>query len=82
MTLKLRSGDTIEISEADVAKALQYSPTNGLSDLCEWLKDLQAKEHLSGRAFPEGCDVCVGNGSQDVLTKVNVHPKLSINTSI
>ncbi|KAJ3414664.1 hypothetical protein HDV05_006199 [Chytridiales sp. JEL 0842] len=69
ISFTLRSGEKVDISEADVAKALQYSPTNGLPELVEWLKSLQAGEHLRGKAFPEGWDVCVGNGSQDVLTK-------------
>ncbi|KAJ3097175.1 hypothetical protein HDU97_005094 [Phlyctochytrium planicorne] len=66
LTFKLRDGDVVEIPEADVAKALQYSATNGLPDLVGWLRNLQLQEH---RPPYENFEICVGNGSQDVLTK-------------
>ncbi len=47
-------------------KALQYSATAGLPDLVSWLKDLQFKVH--GRSS-DSFDLCVGGGSQEVLTK-------------
>ena len=47
-------------------KALQYSATAGLPDLVAWLKELQYKSH--GRAA-DSFDLCVGGGSQEVLTK-------------
>ncbi|KAJ1540170.1 hypothetical protein HK096_011426, partial [Nowakowskiella sp. JEL0078] len=47
-------------------KALQYSATNGLADLVNWLLDLQVSVHSRAKA---DFDICIGNGSQDVLTK-------------
>ncbi|KAJ3297136.1 hypothetical protein HK104_000792 [Borealophlyctis nickersoniae] len=66
MSFTLQSGEVIEVSDGDMQKALQYSPTTGLPDLIDWLRELQLSEH---RPPYEGFDVCVGNGSQDVLTK-------------
>ncbi|KAJ3316803.1 hypothetical protein HDU76_001541 [Blyttiomyces sp. JEL0837] len=66
MSFKLRSGEVVEINEADTAKALQYSATNGLPDLVNWLKSLQISEHAPPQ---QDFDICIGNGSQDVLTK-------------
>ncbi|KAI8619541.1 pyridoxal phosphate-dependent transferase [Chytriomyces sp. MP71] len=67
MSFTLRNGEVITVSEEDAALGLQYSPTNGLPGLVSWLKDLQTTEHKPpcGADF----DICVGNGSQDVLTK-------------
>jgi kynurenine/2-aminoadipate aminotransferase len=47
-------------------KALQYSPTAGLPDLVDWLKQLQVQMHCRDK---NSFDICIGNGSQDVLTK-------------
>ncbi|KAI9209309.1 pyridoxal phosphate-dependent transferase [Polychytrium aggregatum] len=66
MSVTLRGGEVIDISEADVQVALQYSATNGLPNLVQWLRDLQLLEH---RPKLQDFDICVGNGSQDVLTK-------------
>ena len=66
MTLRLKSGVSLEVSEGDMEKALQYSATAGLPDLVAWLKELQYKSH--GRAA-DSFDLCVGGGSQEVLTK-------------
>ncbi|KAJ3049550.1 hypothetical protein HK097_009467 [Rhizophlyctis rosea] len=66
MTFTLQTGEVIEVSEADMQKALQYSPTNGLPDFVAWLKSLQITEH---KPPYENFELCVGNGSQDVLTK-------------
>ncbi|KAJ3117172.1 hypothetical protein HDU96_007725 [Phlyctochytrium bullatum] len=66
MSFKLRDGDVVEIPESDVAKALQYSATNGLPDLVAWLKTLQLQEH---KPPLQDVEICVGNGSQDILTK-------------
>ena len=65
-SIKLKSGRIIEISPDEMQKSLQYSPTLGLVELVEWLKQLQiAMHHRQEHSF----DVCIGNGSQDVLTK-------------
>ncbi|KAI8834324.1 pyridoxal phosphate-dependent transferase [Chytridium lagenaria] len=66
ITFKMRDGDNVEIPETDVSKALQYSATNGIPDLVAWLKNLQTLEHKPPNG---GLDICVGNGSQDLLTK-------------
>ncbi|TPX65016.1 hypothetical protein CcCBS67573_g08246 [Chytriomyces confervae] len=65
MSIQLRSGETLTLDEQEVATGLQYSPTNGLPRLVDWLRKLQTTEHKPPVEF----DVCVGNGSQDVLTK-------------
>ncbi|KAI9348750.1 pyridoxal phosphate-dependent transferase [Zopfochytrium polystomum] len=65
-SFKLRNGESVEVSEQDTARALQYSATNGLQDLVEWLKQLQTHVH---KPPISDFDICVGNGSQDVLTK-------------
>ncbi|KAJ3036715.1 hypothetical protein HDV00_002427 [Rhizophlyctis rosea] len=66
MTYTLQNGDVVNVSDADMQKALQYSPTNGLPDFVAWLKSLQIAEH---KPAYEDFEICVGNGSQDVLTK-------------
>ncbi|KAI9098215.1 pyridoxal phosphate-dependent transferase [Phlyctochytrium arcticum] len=66
-TLKKEAGGgEIHIPPQDLQKALQYSPTNGIPEFVSWLKDLQSSVHSPPR---KDFEVCVGNGSQDVLTK-------------
>ncbi|KAJ3129428.1 hypothetical protein HK100_008648 [Physocladia obscura] len=67
LSFQLRSGESITVPETELAQALQYSPTNGIPPLVKWLRDLQISEHSP--PFAGDFDVCVGNGSQDVLTK-------------
>ncbi|KAJ3023775.1 UNVERIFIED_CONTAM: hypothetical protein HDU68_008458 [Siphonaria sp. JEL0065] len=67
LSFRLRSGELIEVPEAELAAALQYSPTNGIPALVKWLKDLQTTEHKP--PCGDNFEICVGNGSQDVLTK-------------
>ncbi|KAI9327887.1 pyridoxal phosphate-dependent transferase [Obelidium mucronatum] len=67
LSFRLRSGEEIDVPESELAAALQYSPTNGIPALVKWLKDLQLQEHKP--PCGDDFDVCVGNGSQDVLTK-------------
>ncbi|XJO76520.1 hypothetical protein BDV3_007030 [Batrachochytrium dendrobatidis] len=62
----LKSGEVIDIPTEQVKQALQYSATPGLEKFVEWLKKFQVHEH--GRD-PLEFDVCIGNGSQDLLTK-------------
>ncbi|TPX59416.1 hypothetical protein SpCBS45565_g07746 [Spizellomyces sp. 'palustris'] len=59
-------GGEIHVESGDLQKALQYSPTNGIPEFVAWLKELQTSEHSP---LYDSFDVCVGNGSQDVLTK-------------
>ena len=64
--IKLKSGESIDVSPIDMQKSLQYSPTAGLPELVDWLKQLQVQMHCKDiNSF----EVCIGNGSQDVLTK-------------
>ncbi|RKO84666.1 pyridoxal phosphate-dependent transferase [Blyttiomyces helicus] len=65
MTFTLRNGETINIDEPAMQKALQVRGRCGLGELVKWLGDLQTHVHNPPKPF----DVCVGNGSQDVLTK-------------
>ncbi|TPX62847.1 hypothetical protein PhCBS80983_g00084 [Powellomyces hirtus] len=66
-TLKEQAGGgEITVSSDNLQKALQYSSTNGMPEFVAWLKDLQSSVHSPPY---ESFDVCVGNGSQDVLTK-------------
>ncbi|KAJ3051355.1 hypothetical protein HK102_012081, partial [Quaeritorhiza haematococci] len=66
MRFTLKNGDIVEVGEADMKKALQYSATNGLPEFVDWLRILQTSEHKPPYT---SFDICVGNGSQDVLTK-------------
>ncbi|KAJ3106994.1 hypothetical protein HK100_003655 [Physocladia obscura] len=67
LSFQLRDGESITVPTAELVQALQYSPTNGIPQLVSWLKDVQIAEHKP--PFLDSFDVCVGNGSQDVLTK-------------
>nr|GAT43361.1 PLP-dependent transferase [Mycena chlorophos] len=61
---------TISLSDADLAAALQYGPTNGFPALVEWFYELQRLVH--GREKGEGWALSVGSGSQDLLAKAIV----------
>lgn len=56
-----------EVNGKALAEGLQYGPTAGLPSLCEWVYELQAREH--GRKKGEGWRVSIGAGSQDVIYK-------------
>ncbi|OSD06618.1 PLP-dependent transferase [Trametes coccinea BRFM310] len=58
---------TTEIAGKALQEGLQYGPTAGLPNLCEWIYGLQEREH--GRGKGEGWRVSVGSGSQDVIHK-------------
>ncbi|KAI0326947.1 PLP-dependent transferase [Cubamyces sp. BRFM 1775] len=58
---------TTEIAGKALAEGLQYGPTAGLPNLCEWIFGLQEREH--GRKKGEGWRVSIGSGSQDVIHK-------------
>ena len=66
MNIQLKDGQALEVSQSQMERSLQYSATAGLPELVQWLKELQRLSHGSQ---PEAFDVCVGNGSQEVLTK-------------
>lgn len=56
-----------EVNGKALAEGLQYGPTAGLPSLCEWVYELQEREH--GRKKGEGWRVSIGAGSQDVIYK-------------
>ena len=66
LSIQLKSGQSLNVSCNDMQNALQYSPTAGLPDLVQWLKKLQVQMHSREM---DSFDLCIGNGSQDVLTK-------------
>ncbi|PCH42123.1 PLP-dependent transferase [Wolfiporia cocos MD-104 SS10] len=57
----------VELSEDELHRGLQYGPTNGWSELHEWVYGLQVLQH--GRHKGEGWTVSVGAGSQDLVFK-------------
>ncbi|KAJ3337805.1 hypothetical protein HDU93_000480 [Gonapodya sp. JEL0774] len=68
VSMKLKTGETLEIGKEDMAKVLQYNSTAGLPNLVTWLRDLQIILHKPPLADIEW-DICVTTGSQDGLSK-------------
>nr|XP_005309775.1 kynurenine/alpha-aminoadipate aminotransferase, mitochondrial isoform X2 [Chrysemys picta bellii] len=70
----LEDGTTIEIGEALMKRALQYSSTKGIPEFLSWLKDLQMSLHNppTAKYSPDQgqMEICVTTGSQDGLSKV------------
>lgn len=60
---------TIVLTEAELAKGLQYSGSAGIPDLLNWLVGLQEYNH--GRKRGEGWGLCFGTGSSDLIYKVS-----------
>lgn len=60
-----KAGKTLLVESADLNDGLQYSPTPGMPALVEWLRKLQ--EHVHKPLVD--VDICIGGGSQDVLSK-------------
>ncbi|CDO70650.1 hypothetical protein BN946_scf184756.g17 [Trametes cinnabarina] len=58
----------IALSEQELAKGLQYSPSAGIPELNDWLIGLQEYSH--GRKRGEGWGLCFGTGSSDLIYKV------------
>lgn len=80
MTVELKSGRTLRISEQDTAIALQYSATAGIPELIKFLQRLQFHEHHP-RCPVDDIQICVTNGSQDALSKafeMLISPKDSV----
>ncbi|XP_074847968.1 kynurenine/alpha-aminoadipate aminotransferase, mitochondrial-like [Carettochelys insculpta] len=73
-TFTTEDGTTIEIGEALMKRALQYSDTEGIPELLAWLKDLQMNLHNPPTAMycPDQGQMamCITTGSQDGLSKV------------
>ncbi|KAK0469533.1 pyridoxal phosphate-dependent transferase [Desarmillaria tabescens] len=57
----------VNLSQAELAKGLQYGETAGIPQLRDWLIGLQ--EHNHGRRQGEGWRLSVGSGSQDLIYK-------------
>jgi len=65
MSLKLKTGETIEVSPSETETSLQYSSTKGLPSLHAHLTTLQETVHKP----PAETDIIITNGSQDALSK-------------
>ncbi|RCH91256.1 hypothetical protein CU098_010936, partial [Rhizopus stolonifer] len=65
LTLRLKSGERIEIDDQLFERSLSYDFTSGQPLLNQQLKELQKIEHTP----PVDFDVSIGVGSQDLLTK-------------
>ncbi|PIL35518.1 hypothetical protein GSI_02246 [Ganoderma sinense ZZ0214-1] len=59
----------VALTEAELARSLQYSASKGIPDLLEWLIGLQ--EHSHGRKRDEGWDLTFGTGSSDLIYKAS-----------
>ncbi|SJL09891.1 related to aromatic amino acid aminotransferase I [Armillaria ostoyae] len=57
----------VDLSQAELAKGLQYGETAGIPQLRNWLTGLQ--ENIHGRRQGEGWRLSVGSGSQDLIYK-------------
>ncbi|KZP17701.1 PLP-dependent transferase [Athelia psychrophila] len=57
----------LSLTSEELAAGLQYGPTAGLDGLISWVEGLQAFSH--GRKQGEGWSVCIGSGSQDLISK-------------
>uniref|UniRef100_A0A8C8S7Q2 Aminotransferase class I/classII large domain-containing protein n=1 Tax=Pelusios castaneus TaxID=367368 RepID=A0A8C8S7Q2_9SAUR len=70
----VEDGTTIEIGEALMKRALQYSATEGIPELISWLEDLQMSLHNppTAKYSPDQGQmaICITPGSQDALSKV------------
>ncbi|XP_043369322.1 kynurenine/alpha-aminoadipate aminotransferase, mitochondrial-like isoform X4 [Dermochelys coriacea] len=70
----IEDGTTIEIGEALMKRALQYSTTEGIPELLSWLKDLQMSLHNppTAKYSPDQgqMEICITTGSQDGLSKL------------
>ena len=58
----------VSLTEAELARSLQYSGSKGIPDFLEWLVGLQEYSHGRGRG--EGWDLTFGTGSSDLIYKV------------
>ncbi|KAI8984439.1 pyridoxal phosphate-dependent transferase [Mycotypha africana] len=65
MSVKLKSGKTIDLDGELLSECLSYGSSAGLPCLRNWVHELQVREHKP----PVDFDVIIGSGSQDLLTK-------------
>jgi tryptophan aminotransferase len=59
----------VSLSPEALQQGLQYGPTAGMPRLCDWLLDLQEREH--GRKRGVDWRVSITTGSQDGINKVS-----------
>ena len=59
----------MSLTEKELARALQYSGSQGIPEFIDWLVGLQEFNH--GRKRGEGWDLCFGTGSSDLIYKVS-----------
>ncbi|KAI1796868.1 PLP-dependent transferase [Ganoderma leucocontextum] len=57
----------VALTEAELARSLQYSASKGIPELLDWLIGLQEYSH--GRKRDEGWDLTFGTGSSDLIYK-------------
>ncbi|KAA0146863.1 hypothetical protein FNF28_07625 [Cafeteria roenbergensis] len=69
ISVTLRDGTVLSLSEESVRAALQYSPTPGIPELVSRLERVQRGEHSPPGAAGDRMAVMVGTGSQDLLAK-------------
>uniref|UniRef100_A0A0L8G2C9 Aminotransferase class I/classII large domain-containing protein n=1 Tax=Octopus bimaculoides TaxID=37653 RepID=A0A0L8G2C9_OCTBM len=72
-TFKLRDGTSLTINETDMARALQYSMTEGFPELIEWIVMLQKDIHglpLQNCTDERKSKTIITAGSQDGLSKI------------
>ena len=74
VSVALFNGERIFCREQDMKVALQYCPSQGLSPLIDWLKELQKMIHSpplwENNSHGTELDLVVTSGSQDGLCKV------------
>lgn len=72
-SFKLQDGTSIKLSGTDMRRAQQYSQSQGIPELLDWLKMLQKNMHnppLLDTPGEEQTKIIVTNGSQDGLSKL------------
>lgn len=65
ITLNLKGGEKITLTETETKQMLQYGGSKGFGPLLEFLRNLQLKIHSPSVAF----DCLIGSGSQDLITR-------------
>jgi kynurenine/2-aminoadipate aminotransferase len=66
ITLHLRDGSNVKMEDVDMIHALQYSNTEGIQPMIEWVKEHQIRRH---KIRGDDWDVIITTGSQDAMSK-------------